>query len=993
MPSKLPGPLRLTPSFPFAGRSRELAQLRALIPRGDSESLRFALVGGEAGSGKSRLVREFAREAAGGGALVLYGACDSVVQRPYRPFVEALEQLVRITDPATLRADLGGGGGELTRLLPDLARHVGELPPPVAADPDTERHRLHVAVADLLAAVGRRAPLVVVVEDGHWADTPTLLLLRHLARGSSEARALVVTTFRDTEADVPRALSAALVDLRRSEGVVRLRLAGLSAEEIAEFVERAVGGDIGPDLSEVGATLRDLTGGNAFLMTELWRTLLETEAIPMADAARLAAALADLGSPEGVREVASQRLDRLTAATTGLLELAAVAGPDFDLSVVARAGVPAAELPAAVEQAVAHGMIEEVPARRLAYRFTHELVRRALYDRMAGLRRAELHLRVAEALEQANDAGDRRGLAELAHHFAEAAPVDGPRRAVDYALLAGSAALETLAFDEAEARFEAALELGIDDPRRRAETQLELGAARFRAGRSDDAMKAFRAAAQIARELGDPHMLATAAVGFEEACWRPGITDAGAVELLQEASAALGDQDSELRVMLLAGLGRAHSFIGEHEASAAVREEATAMARRLDDRVGLATVLMRSYWSRADDRLEETLAMLSEACELAEGLGDSELQAEAMEWRVAGLMSLGDLETAAREHAVVHAMAERLRQPFTLHVAEHYASTLALCFGRLVEAEAAARRSHEWSRLLTARDASSVYGIQMFGIRRELGRLAELADATRLLAGSARPGGAWRPGLAAVLAELGMEEEARDALKQVRREGFDALRAALWMASITYLADACAAVGDGELAALVYPELAPLRGGNVVIGHGVACYGAADRYLGMLAAALGEPDLALEHFDDALAFNRAMGATTWVAHTLYASARTLRMRGCDGDAERAAGMLSEAAALAERIGMPMLLARARALGARPDRSHTPPDDLSWREVDILRLVALGRSNREIGLELSISGHTVANHVRSILRKTGAANRTEAAGYAYRHSLVEGGGGR
>jgi DNA-binding CsgD family transcriptional regulator len=281
----------------------------------------------------------------------------------------------------------------------------------------------------------------------------------------------------------------------------------------------------------------------------------------------------------------------------------------------------------------------------------------------------------------------------------------------------------------------------------------------------------------------------------------------------------------------------------------------------------------------------------------------------------------------------------------------------------------------------------------MFGIRREQGRLAELAQATRLLAGVARLGDTWRPGLAAVLAELGMEDEAREELEHVRREGFEGLRASLWLASLTYLADACAAVGDTELAALVYPELAPLRGGNVVIGHGVALYGAADRYLGMLAATLGDVDLAAAHFEQALAFNRAMGATTWVAHTLYAYGRTLRHRARRGDDERATAMLTEAAGLAERMGMPMLVARARALGASTDGERTPPDDLSWREVDILRLVALGRSNREIGLELSISGHTVANHVRSILRKTGAANRTEAAGYAYRHSLVRGEEGR
>src|SRR5215218_622977 len=985
----LPVPLRLTPSFPFAGRLRELRTLRPLIPRAEGGGLRFALIGGEAGSGKSRLVREFVHEAAADGALVLYGACDAVVQRPYGPFAEALDPLVRSTDPDTLRAALGAGAGELTRLLPDLARHLGDHPAPLAADPDTERHRLHVAVAELLAAAGHRAPLVVVVEDAHWADLPTLLLLRHLARGSAEARALIVTTFRDTEAEMPRMLSATLADLRRAEGVVRLRLAGLSAEEICEFIVRAVDGELGPELPEAAHALHELTGGNAFLMTELWRTLLETETLPAAPGG-LAAAVADLGSPEGVREVVSQRLARLTAATTALLELAAVAGPEFDLSVLAPKG-PADGLHAALEEATAHGMIEEVPARRLEYRFTHELVRRALYDRMPGLRRAELHLRVAEALERAREPGETRGLAALAHHFAAAAPVDGPRRAIEYGRRAGEAALTALAFDEAEARFAAALELGIDEPRERGATQLALGAARFRAGRSDAAMAAFRSAAQIARTLEDADMLARAAIGFEEACWRPGITDAGAVELLEEASRAIGDGDSELRVMLLAGLGRAHSFVGDHAASAAVRARATAMARRLDDRLGLATVLMRSYWSRSEGRLEETLEMLAEARDLAEGLGQSELQAEAMEWHVAGLIALGDLATAAREQAAVHALAVRLRQPFTLHVAEHYASAIALCTGRLAEAEAAAERSHEWSRLLSGRDASSIHGIQMFGVRREQGRLAELAPVMGLLAGTDGSAGVWRPGLAAVLAELGMEDEARRELREIRREGFEPLRESLWLASLTYLADACAAVGDDELAALVYPELVPLAGGNVVVGHGVACYGSADRFLGLLAATCGEHDRAAAHFEAALALNRRMGATTWLAHTLYAYGRTLRIRDRPADRPRAAEMLSEAATFANRIGMPALLARTRVLGGDAGAPDAPPDDLSWREVDILRLVALGRSNREIGEALSISSHTVANHVRSILRKTGAANRTEAAGYAYRHALVDGPG--
>jgi DNA-binding CsgD family transcriptional regulator/tetratricopeptide (TPR) repeat protein len=562
-------------------------------------------------------------------------------------------------------------------------------------------------------------------------------------------------------------------------------------------------------------------------------------------------------------------------------------------------------------------------------------------------------------------------------------------------LLAGREAMAALAYDEAEARFATALSLGMPDPRRVAETQLELGTACSRGGRSERAIEAYRAAADLARELGDDELLATAAVGFEDACWRPAIIDQGAIELLKEASAALPEDDSTLRVKVLAGLARALDFVGESAQSSPVREAAETMARRLDDREGLAKVLVRSYWSRDVREFSQTLDMLAEARDLAHGIGDDELEIDAREWRVAGLIALGELDRAHEEHSEVLAIALRLRQPFPMHVAEHYGSTLALCDGRLADAEASANRSHEWARLLTGRPPSGIHGIQMFSIRREQDRLDELSPVMRLLVGGDAPGGAWRPGLAALLAELGLEAETRRELDGIRREGFDGLRASLWLASLTYLADACAAVGDDELAALLYPELAPLAGGNVAIGHGVVCYGAADRYLGLLAATLGEHDLAADHFEDALTLNRRMHAPTWTANTLLAYGRTLRARGRAADLRGASALLSDAATLAEATALPMVLRRARELGADGARpAPLPlPDELSSREVDVLRLVATGRSNREIGEELFISGHTVANHMRSILRKTGAANRTEAAGYAYRNSLLDTGDAR
>ena len=412
------------------------------------------------------------------------------------------------------------------------------------------------------------------------------------------------------------------------------------------------------------------------------------------------------------------------------------------------------------------------------------------------------------------------------------------------------------------------------------------------------------------------------------------------------------------------------------------------MARRIGDRRGLASVLMGAYWGRATTDLQEILAMVTEARHLAAELDDSEIAAEAMEWRIATLLALGEIDTARMELAVVLDLAARTRQPFISHVAEHYRSALALSDGRLDDAERAAERSRDWSTLLTGRDASGVYGIQMFGIRREQGRLAELAPVVRVLAGRDRVGGAWRPGFAALLAELGMADEARAQLARVRREGLGSLRESLWLGSLAYLADACVAVGDAELARSIHGELEPMAGTNVMIGHGVACYGSADRFLGLLAVTFGELDMAVAHLRSAVDHNRRMGARTWLAHSSHQLGRVLRLRGGPGDAQAADQALAEAAALAEAIGMPALLGRIRALGGASAGGSPLPDDLSPREGEILRLVARGLSNRAIGLELRISEHTAANHVRSILRKTRCANRTEATTYAHTRGLTE-----
>ena len=256
-------------------------------------------------------------------------------------------------------------------------------------------------------------------------------------------------------------------------------------------------------------------------------------------------------------------------------------------------------------------------------------------------------------------------LAALAHHFAAAAPLGAFERAVDYNLLAAESAVGALAYDEAAERYRTALALGLGDERDRAAVTLRLGDACHRAGRAEEALAAFAETAGYARSLGDHELLARAAIGFEETCWRPAIHDVGAVELLEEAAAALGSGDSKLRALVLGGLARALDLRGDWERAALARDESIAMSRRRGDRHALATTLAAAYWSRGISTNQEVEQMLLEARQLGEELGDVEIQAEAVAWLVPIFVVLCDHDAARDAIAKLFAFTRQLGSRFS----------------------------------------------------------------------------------------------------------------------------------------------------------------------------------------------------------------------------------------------------------------------------------------------------------------------------------------
>ncbi|HEX2075968.1 MAG TPA: AAA family ATPase [Geodermatophilus sp.] len=944
----------------FVGRRAELDCLEELWAAVTAGARQVAFLGGEPGAGKSRLLAEFCTVLHGRGATVLLGTCAAEFGPPYQPFVEPVEALL---------AGLGDGAPEA------LGRLAGRAAVDDAREPDTRRERYDAAV-DAVRAAARHGPVVLALEDLHWSGSAGLQLLGHLVERTAEFPVLVLATYRTTAPERSAALTATIAHLYRLDGVRRLDLAGLETEDIAEYLRQEARLPL-HRARMTAALLRDQTGGNPFLLRELVReaTARGVGAVPGA-AAR---------APLSVRDMVASRLDRLTVPERQTLELAAVVGEEADVATVLAVSAWSRDTTlAALDTAVAFGLLE--PAGGL-FRFPHTLARQAVLDLMPATRLAREHVRVASILEASGATSDRR-VQRLAYHYAQGQALGYAAQAVRYLTEAARAASRSLAHEDAGRWLEQAASL-TDDPPQRHRLQLSAAGEHLLGGDFARARALFE---KVAGEAA-PRDRLEAAIGYEAASWRPGLPGHRAVELLTEALRGVPhDPADPLYVRALAGLGRALAFTGATEEAGVLGRRAVALARERGDDGLLAAALQASLWHglRPTDAPAK-LARARELTRLAERTGDLSSLGPAAYYR--GVISYlhGDPGGVAEAHEEMVRVARAAGDPFFDYMAGCVRYARQFVVGDFAGAERTCTELLELGASFGTDDTEGSSAVQTFMIRRETGAVEQVRP---LVTGREPPDGHWAPGLLALYTELGLDEPAHRVLRWLldgRLAPYE--DSAQWPCVLAFLAEAALHLDDEEALRLIRPRLAEYAGLNLIAGQFVAVFGSADRCLGAVDSRLGRAS-AGEELEAALAMDTRMGATLHRAHSLAALAAHLRRAGDSGP--RVPELAEEARRLAGSLGLPRVLralgppgrgapSRAGAAGSAPSR----PAGLTSREAEVLRLVGAGLLNREISERLVISENTVANHIRSILAKTGAGNRTQAAMFAAEHGLLDG----
>jgi len=914
----LPATLASVRGEAIVGRDAQLDTLLGELDLAGGGARKLVLLAGEPGIGKTRLAAEAAGIAHDRGATVLFGRSDEGGMTAFQPFLEAIDDYVEHGPVSVLRDQPHENLSVLARLVPRLARRVA-IVERSHEDPETERYRLFEAILSLLSTMTRGKPVVLVLDDLHWADKASLLVLRHIMSAAEESPLMIVGTYRDVEVGRGHPLTATLTDLHRSRGFTRLDLAGVDEAAVEGMIAAWAGQQPPPGLAHA---IWHETEGHPFFVEEVLRHLLETGTIHERHGQLSSSILGTAGIPESIKSVVESRIASLGEETQRSLLVAAVVGREFSADLLERVSeTPSVALYEQLEEAIGARLVAEAPGSVGRYRFSHALVRETLYSQISGARRTHLHARVAEALEGMEEGG-RELLPDLAHHYFEAAAgSDLLDKAIDYAAKAGEHASSQLAYEEAATQFQRALHglrLKDADERRQCELLLELGENLWNSGEYGQARDAFREGAGLAERLNLPDHMARAALGVGGRMGLPlegGIIDTVLIAMLRRALELLGASDQPMRARLLGRLGSALLFSAERDRAEELAEEAIAIARGTGDEALISRILSDTWIARLrHGNLDRRLREGREWVELADRTGVTPLRLESRLWWTASLFENGDLDLMERELELCDAFVAELHQPYYTWFFTVFAASRAMMGGDLERGEALM-----WEALETGQNsdnpcAAELFAPQVLMLRLLQGRIAETHAGSKAITEHFASISAFRSGLVLIYAELGLEQETRREFERLAVNNFtDIADDIFWLSTVFLLVDVCVFLGDRDRAAMLYELLLPCEGRFVALGAVCSPAGSAERALGTLAGMLGRYDEAEARLRLAADFEQSAGAPPMLALTRCEQARLLAARSEPGDEAEARRHLDEAIALATRHALPGVENRARAM--------------------------------------------------------------------------------
>ncbi|MEK6323100.1 MAG: protein kinase [Acidobacteriota bacterium] len=896
----------------FIGREQETKELRVALNETLLGKGHLFMLVGEPGSGKTRMTEQLATYARLCNAQVLTGSCYEGEGAPaFWPWLQIVRSFAQEREPQTLLSIMGPGAADIAQVVLEIKEQLPDLPPPPSLEPEQARFRLFDSVTTFLKNASRRQPLVIILDDLHWADKPSLLLLQFLARELKDACILVIGTYRDIELGRQHPLSQTLGELSRQGLSARITLRGLTEQDVARFIEMTTG--IEPP-EHLVRTVYQQTEGNPFFLSEIVRLLvvegqLEHPQSRTSSSTRI---------PEGVREVIGRRLDQLSDECNRILTIASVIGREFSLDALEPlSDISGDQVLELLDEAMAARVINETPEVIGHYSFVHALIRETLYDEISIARRVRLHRRIGEVLEKLYSNSLEAHLTELAYHFFQASPAGNSDKAIDYAIRAAKQANSLLAYEEAAGHYEhglAVLELQDDvNEEQRLELLLSLGDAQKKAGNIAKARESFEQAADLAAKLRAPEQLARAALGIGTSL-SPAIgkVDEVQLRLLNEALGALGEQDSSLRSMVLAHLSVANYY--SPELRGPLSQQAVEMARRVGDPMAQMVALYSRHTALATTvDIEEKLALATEILRIAEQIGDKERMLRAYYLRILDLLELGDPRVDDEIEAYTQ-VAKDLRQPLYLWHTPFFRGSRALMEGRFQECERLAREALAIGQRAQDVIAPLFFEVLMSVLRIMQGQLEDREEAIKRFIENYPKIPSQRAPLANLYCRLGRREEAQAELEQMAADDFGCLpRDGSWLVTLASLSKVCSYLGDARRAAKLYELLLPYAGRQVVTGSAAVACGSVSRFLGVLATTLSHWEEAVRHFEDALQMEARIGARPFVANTQQEYGSMLLARGAPGDREKAYDILDQALATAEELGMKVVIKEVQAL--------------------------------------------------------------------------------